>query len=169
MGSNYFFCPHCANLLEPFSDGERLRRRCTECGWIHYQNPTAGVAVVLLENDQLLLGERLDGGWCIPCGHVEWDETIELAAKREFSEETGLKVNLEGVIAVYSNFHDRDHQTVGIWYTGSRTGGILRPGGDLLQVAFFSLDDLPKLKFPTDRRVVEQIINEHKPNKHSNE
>lgn len=158
MVSNYRYCPHCANQLEPFSDGERLRLRCTTCGWTHYQNPTAGVAVVLLENNQLLLGERRDGGWCIPCGHVEWDETIEQAATRELNEETGLEVSLEGVIAVYSNFHDPDHQTVGIWYSGNRLGGSIHPGGDLLQVAFFPLDDLPELKFPTDRLVVERIL-----------
>lgn len=163
MDPSYAYCPHCANPLEPFSDGERLRRRCPACRWTHYQNPTAGVAVVLLENNQLLLGQRRDGGWCIPCGHVEWDETVEQAARREFHEETGLEVSLQGVIAVHSNFHDPDHQTVGIWYAGSRLRGSLHPGGDLLRTAFFPLDDLPELKFPTDSLVVEQLITDQTP------
>ena len=154
MSSEYIYCPYCAEKLQPFSDGERLRSRCANCDWIHYRNPTVGVAVVLLESGRLLLGERRDGGWCIPCGHVEWDESIEGAAVREFAEETGLQVSLEGVLAVHSNFHNPHHHTVGIWYRGCRVGGGLRAGGDLKRVGFFDLQALPNLKFPTDREVV---------------
>ena len=150
----YRYCPYCATPLEPFHDGERQRLRCPHCGWVHYRNPTVGVAVVLLEADRLLLGLRRDGGWCIPCGHVEWDESVEEAAVREFAEETGLTVALEGVLAVHSNFHDPAHHTVGVWYCGRRTAGHLRAGGDLVAVRFFPLDDLPPLKFPTDAQVV---------------
>ena len=157
MSSPFLYCPLCAEGLQPFSDGERLRSRCPNCGWIYYRNPTVGVAVVLLESGRLLLGERRDGGWCIPCGHVEWDESIEKAAVREFAEETGLQVELEGVLAVHSNFHNPDDHTVGVWYRGRRMGGELRAGGDLLQVAFYDMDKLPCLKFPTDRMVVTQL------------
>lgn len=158
MHTLFKYCPHCAEALQPFSDGERLRSRCPHCGWVHYRNPTTGVAVVLLESGGLLLGERLDGGWCIPCGHVEWDESIERAAVREFAEETGLQVALEGVLAVHSNFHNPHQHTVGVWYRGHRVGGELQAGGDLSRVEFFALDELPNLKFPTDREVVAQLL-----------
>jgi len=157
MSKSYRYCPYCARALQPFSSGGRLRLRCPTCEWIRYQNPTVGVAVVLLEAKCVLLGERRDGGWCIPCGHVEWDETIEKAAVREFREETGVKVRLDGVVAVHSNFHDPDHHTVGVWYRGIRQSGDLRAGGDLDQVGFFPLSDVPELKFPTDRLVVVQL------------
>jgi ADP-ribose pyrophosphatase YjhB (NUDIX family) len=158
MSIDFRFCPQCANQLQPFLDGERLRSHCTVCGWIHYLNPTVGVAVVLFENGRLLLGERQDGGWCIPCGHVEWDESVEEAAIREFIEETGLNVSLESILAVDSNFHDQQHHTVGIWYLGKRVGGSPRAGGDLRRVGFFSLNNIPTLKFPTDRKVVKQLL-----------
>ena len=153
----YKFCPHCRTPLQALSDGERLRPSCPECGWVHYKNPVVGVAVVLVENGKLLLGKRLDGGWCIPCGFVEWDESVEAAARREFKEETGLEVRLEGLLAVHSNFHNPDQHTVGIWYRGKRTGGRLRAAEDLVEAAFFDLDELPELKFPTDELVVEQL------------
>jgi ADP-ribose pyrophosphatase YjhB (NUDIX family) len=124
---------------------------------VHYQNPTVGVAVVLIEGGRLLLGERRTGGWCIPCGHVEWDEGVETAAYREFLEETGLEVALGDVLAVHSNFHNPQQHTVGIWYRGERTGGALQAGGDLQQVDFFPLDRLPPLEFPTDQFVVNKI------------
>lgn len=158
MGFDYRYCPHCAHQLQPFLDGERLRSRCSVCGWIHYLNPTVGVAVVIIENGGLLLGERQDGGWCIPCGHVEWDESVEEAATREFLEETGLDVSLESILAVHSNFHDPNHHTVGIWYLGKRRAGLLTAGADLLRVVFFPLNNIPTLKFPTDRKVVQQLL-----------
>ncbi len=157
MRGAYRFCPYCAARLEPFHDGERMRLRCPQCGWVHYRNPTVGVAVVLMEAGNLLLGLRRDDGWCIPCGHVEWDESVEQAAQREFAEETGLQVTLKRVLAVHSNFHDPEHHTVGVWYLGERVGGTLRAGGDLLEVRFFPLDAVPPLKFPTDAKVVAQL------------
>lgn len=154
MAGAFRFCPYCATPLVPFDDGPRQRRRCPQCGWVHYRNPTVGVAVVLVEGHKVLLGRRKDGGWCIPCGHVEWDETVEAAARREFAEETGLQVTLERVLAVRSNFHDPAHHTVGVWYWGRRVGGVLRAGSDLLEVRFYPLDALPRLKFPTDEEVM---------------
>ena len=160
---DFVFCPYCGTPLEPFHDGERVRKRCPNCGWVHYRNPTVGVAVVLLEDGEILLGLRRDGGWCIPCGHLEWDETVEEAARREFAEETGIVVELEGVVAVHSNFHDPKHHTVGVWYRGKRVGGALRAGGDLLEARFFPLAACSPLKFPTDRLVVAQLRAEHLP------
>ncbi len=158
MGVNFKYCPHCANHLQPFFDGERLRSLCPVCGWKHYLNPTIGVAVVLITDGCILLGERESGGWCIPCGHVEWDETVEEAAIREFAEETGLIVSLDSILSVQSNFHDPKHHTVGIWYLGKKVRGSLRPGGDLLQVSSFPLDNIPSLRFPTDQQVIHQML-----------
>jgi 8-oxo-dGTP diphosphatase len=157
MSDQYKYCPFCANLLQPFSDGERLRARCPACGWIHYRNPTVGVAVVLLEPAGLLLGERRDGGWCIPCGNVEWDESVREAARREFLEETGLDVELSSVLAVHSNMHASHYHTVGVWYLGRRIGGNLRAGGDLIRVAHFPFHGMPSLKFINDHKVVELL------------
>ena len=152
------YCPRCGTQLETASIGGRLRSHCPECAWVHFRNPTVGVAVILFDDDgHLLLGKRRDGGWCIPCGHVEWDEDVERAAIREFREETGLDVALQGVYAVHSNFHNAEQQTVGIWYTGMQLGGRLQADQDLLEVGFFSLDDLPPLKFPTDEKVIAQL------------
>jgi ADP-ribose pyrophosphatase YjhB (NUDIX family) len=157
----YRYCPFCASELTPFHDETVDRQRCENCGWVHYRNPTAGVAVILLSDQGLLLGRRRGGGWCIPCGHVEWDESVEEAAQREAREETNLDVALSGLYAVHSNFHDRKQHTVGHWYLAQADDfSDARPGGDLVELGFFALDDLPSLIFPTDRLVARRLQEE---------
>jgi len=156
--SLFRFCPFCGQALTTYHDGERLRRRCKDCNWIHYRNPTVGVAVILLSDEGLWLGKRRSGGWCIPCGHVEWDESIQEAARREALEEIGVEVSLRQIFSVHSNFHNPDQHTVGIWFlVEAQDLSPASAGGDLIELKPFPLEQIPELVFPTDRLVIEEI------------
>ena len=159
----FSFCPHCASPLAPRLAGDRERPACPDCAYVQYRNPVVGVAVILVEGGRVLLGRRAGsyaGSWCIPCGYVEWEEDLREAARREFREETGLEVSLGAVYEVHSNFHNPRQHTVGVWFSAQSWSGELRAGGDLDQAAWFRLDSLPELAFPTDALVLARLREE---------
>lgn len=158
--SHFRFCPCCGGLLQRRPSGDRLV--CQDCHRTLYVNPAVGVAVVIRQGESILWGRRAggpySGAWCIPCGYVEWGEEVRSAAAREFQEETGLRVQVGEVLAVHSNFHDRERLTVGVWFAGRVVSGVLKAGDDLSEAAYFPLSSPPQpLAFPTDALVVQEL------------
>ena len=158
---HFRYCPACGSPIRPIQTDSHCRAYCKTCDRIHYRNPTVGVAVIIMKDEKLLLVRRAGsyaGSWCIPCGHVEWDEDIRECAQREIKEETGLDVTIGDVFDAHSNFHDPEKQTVGIWFWGHVTGGALKPGSDADDARFFSLDQLPEnMAFPTDIKICKRL------------
>ena len=58
--------------------------------------PLVGIAVIVIKNRRVLLGERKNahgaGTWAFPGGHLEFGESIEHCAVREVFEETGIRI-----------------------------------------------------------------------------
>ena len=64
----------------------------------------AAVAVVVREDGAVLLICRTDNGnWALPGGAIEMNESVADAAIREVFEETGIQVEITGLLGVYSD------------------------------------------------------------------
>ena len=86
-------------------------------------------------------------GWALPGGIVEYNETLETAAKREAFEETGLKVKALKQFRAYSNpKRDIRRHTISMVFTAKATGR-LKAGSDAANARVFDVKRLPKLCF----------------------
>jgi 8-oxo-dGTP pyrophosphatase MutT (NUDIX family) len=64
----------------------------------------AAVAVVARDDGAVLLIRRTDNGnWALPGGAIEMNESAAEAAIRETFEETGIQVEVTGLLGVYSD------------------------------------------------------------------
>src|SRR5262249_8900252 len=123
------------------------------------ERPIVGVGGVVIENGKALLirrgSEPLLGQWSIPGGTLELGETILEGIERELLEETGLTVRVLDLIEVferinpYSPPESRDKTVrprfhfVIVDYLCEKVSGDAKAGGDALDVAFASEDELP--------------------------
>jgi NUDIX domain/Nudix N-terminal len=102
------FCPLCGGGLErravpPEGKQEMV---CGGCAFIFYLNHKVVAATIPEHEGRILLTRRTiqpaRGKWTFPGGFVDWGEPVEAGAVRETWEETGLNVDLGGLLGVYS-------------------------------------------------------------------
>lgn len=91
----FVYCPKCGS--SHFIPSNEKAKRCQDCGYVYYINPSAAV-VALIRNDkgELLVAVRAKepakGTFDMPGGFTDLNETVEDAVRREVKEETNLDV-----------------------------------------------------------------------------
>jgi len=141
------FCPDCGGRLRatlPELQGNPPLV-CTACGQPIYLDPKVAAACVVDLEGKLVLLRRAQrdsayGRWILPGGHVDRGEVVTRAARREVAEEVGLKVELEGLVGVYSY---PGNPVVLIVYAARAVSGSLKTGSEALEVKTFAPDELP--------------------------
>ena len=94
--------------------------------------PASGVAVV--GQGRLLLQRRRDTGqWAIPMGKQGFGETVTQCAARETEEETGVRVEVTGLLGVYSDSDGETRQEYEVILLGRPVSG--EPAAEALRAA----------------------------------
>lgn len=156
------FCPKCATKLVIRKDKEDKREYCPKCRFVHYVNPAPAVAIVIQENNKVLLVRRkfspFAGLWQFPAGFVEWDEEPAETAVREAEEEAGVKVELSSLFAVEKVSDDPREEIVLIFYKAKIIAGKPKAGSDADKVGWFTFDKLPKFGSRSHKTVLKKIV-----------
>jgi len=116
--------------------------------------PLLAVDAVILFAGGIVLIKRdnppFAGSYALPGGFVEVGETVEAAAAREAREETGLVIELQGLVGIYSNpVRDPRGHVVSAAFL-AKGSGVLLAGSDARFAKVFPPESLPPLAFDHD-------------------
>ncbi|MSO92771.1 MAG: NUDIX domain-containing protein [Rhodospirillales bacterium] len=130
--------------------------------------PFVGVGVVVLRGEDVLLIRRGKpprlGGWSLPGGCQETGETVHEAARREIMEETGVAIEVLGLVDVVDSIQKdadgrvRQHYTL-IDVGAAWRGGKPKAGGDALAAEWVPVADISTLGLWTEtERVIRKAV-----------
>lgn len=103
-----------------------------------------GVRVLMIRDGKVwLVRHTYQGGWFLPGGGLNKNETLDEAAHREAWEETGAKLGTLTMMGAYSNFVEwkSDHTVVFVCREFEFTG---KPDGEIAELREFDLNHLPQ-------------------------
>jgi ADP-ribose pyrophosphatase YjhB (NUDIX family) len=115
-----------------------------------------GVFALIFDEESILLSLRRDiDWWNLPGGGMELGETVDEAVCREVREETGLEVEVEYLVGVYSK---PQKQEVVLTFRCHQTGGVLAATEEMRESRYFSPEAMPDKLLPKHRQRVEDAL-----------
>ncbi len=140
------FCMRCGAVAESSIPPNDSRQHivCTQCDFIHYENPKVICGLLATWQDKVLLCRRAIepryGLWTLPAGFMEIGETMAEGANRECQEEA----EGEGVEPQLYCLYDLPHiGQIYALYRGELKDGLFGAGSESLECALFAESDIP--------------------------
>ena len=157
------FCVNCSRPLEPRVIEGREVEGCPHDDFVLWHDPKVVTIVVVESPEGIWLGRRgIEPGyglWCLPGGFVNDDEHPADSAARECLEEIGVPVEITELLGVYHIRKAGAPSMVGIAYRAQpKDGGMPRPGAEMLEVASFDADQVPRLAFSSHAEVMKDYL-----------
>lgn len=133
--------------------------------------PAAGTLTVDVDGRILLQRRRDTGQWALPMGKMELGETVVECAVRETEEETGVRVEVVGLVGIYSDpahivaYGDGEvRQEYEVTFLARPVSGAPAANDEASDVRWVAPEDLDGLDIhPTMRRQIDDHLDGHGP------
>jgi ADP-ribose pyrophosphatase YjhB (NUDIX family) len=131
--------------------------------------PYVGVGVVVLRGDEVLLVRRAkpprQGEWGLPGGAQEVGETVHETARREVKEETGLDIEVLGLVDVVDAIRSDEDGRVRYHFTlvdvfARWIAGEARAADDAAEAAWFPMRKIGELGVWSETERIVRIADE---------
>jgi ADP-ribose pyrophosphatase YjhB (NUDIX family) len=115
--------------------------------------PSANVVVVNDAGHVLLIRRTDNDNWALPGGAMDLGESLVDAACRETEEETGVRVQITGLVGIYTDpkhvlhytSNDEVRQEFSVVFTARPVGGEPRPSSESREVHWVAPDQISGL------------------------
>ncbi len=128
------------------------------CGEYGYQTPKLDTRAAIFQDGKILLVKE-QGGWSLPGGWCDYNQTPASNTVKEAKEEAGLDVEPVKLIAIQDrnlhNFPQYANPIGKIFFLCRALGGSFQENIETTESGFFSLEELPALN--GDKNTLEQI------------
>jgi ADP-ribose pyrophosphatase YjhB (NUDIX family) len=158
-----------AEMLDAGSDLRPQQIRGLLDSQTGYATPKVDVRGAVIRGDSILLvREKQDGGWCLPGGWADTDETPSEAVAREVREESGFIVRPVRHIAVWDRTlhgHIPPHpfRIYKLFFLCNCIGGEAKPSRETSEVGFFRENEIPPLSMArTTPSQIARIFEHHR-------
>ena len=157
------YCNQCGKTNESIipENDTKVRFVCSDCGFIHYENPKIVVGTVpIFKNEVLLCLRAIEprrNYWTLPAGFLENGESLEQGAIRESEEEAMFTPSLGPMLAMIDVIHANQ---VHIFFRATLEKLEFSPGIESLDVKMFPLNDIPwdNMAFETGKIALRGMI-----------
>lgn len=163
------FCSRCgaALVFGSVPDEDRDRLACPSCGHIAYVNPRLVVTAfpITAAGEVVLIRRGIEpgrGSWAQPGGFLEVDETVHEAAIRETREETGLLIEPDRIVGLYTRL---EAAVVTIAFEARIVGGTAAPTPEATEIVAFAPEDIPwaGIAFRTTQWALRDLLGTRRP------
>ncbi len=143
-----------------------LRPVCSQCDRVTYIDPKLAAAAIYRHEEGIVLVRRAIepgyGLWAVPGGFVDRGEEVPKAAQREAFEETGVEIELDDLLGVYSY---EGWTSVVVFYEGRIVKGTPEPRDETLEVKNFAPENLPwdEIAFYSTHDALRDYLKKHQP------
>jgi 8-oxo-dGTP diphosphatase len=131
----------------------------------------AGVGILIIKNDKVLMGKRNDnpekadsvlhgeGLWTCPGGKLDFGNKISDMARKEVLEETGIKANELKLISVTNEIvKDAHFVTIGFLCKDFENEPKVMEPDEITEWKWFSFNELPANIYPPSEKLINNYL-----------